>query len=653
VIGPAAAAATDGAATWGENNVGQLGDGTEVGPEVCLSLPFTYCSSTPVAVTGLSGVTAISTGTDHTLALMADGTVMAWGNNVQGQLGDGTTGGISNVPVPVKGLSGVTAISAGRSYSLALLSDGTVMAWGDNHAGELGEGIAGESRDEPVAVPGLSSVTAIAASEGTNVYGKVHSLALLSSGQVMAWGDNEHGELGHGTVSEKDDTPTLVTGLGNVTAVSAGTGYSLALLESGEVIAWGANEHGQLGDGGTEGSDLPVAVTELSGVTAVSAGAEHSLALLTGGTVMAWGENKEGQLGNGTNFSTSDRPVAVSGLSGVTAVSAGGVAHGGEFEHSLALLSNGTLMAWGADAMGQLGVLGRNGLAGAQSAVPIPVAGVSGVAGISAGGAFSASYGPPLPGVFSVSPSKGPETGGTSVTITGLNFIGATAVKFGSVGATSFVVNSATSITAVAPAETASQVHVTVTNSEGTSFATPVDLFSYGVPTVTRVKPNIGPVGGGVSVTITGTNFTTATAVHFGLVPATSFTVKSATSIVAVSPAEPVGPVDVTVIDPGGTSPIATADRFKVAPAVTGVSPNGGPTSGGTHVTITGTGFGLGTTATKFKFGTTSATGVNCESTTTCTVVAPAHAAAIVDVKATVNKVASPKNAPADHFTYS
>jgi hypothetical protein len=175
-------------------------------------------------------------------------------------------------------------------------------------------------------------------------------------------------------------------------------------------------------------------------------------------------------------------------------------------------------------------------------------------------------------------------------------------------------------------------------------------------PTVTKVKPRIGPVAGGTTVVITGSDFTGATAVNFGSTSATSFTVISATSITAVSPAEPAGVVDVTVATPAGTTAISSKDRFKFAPTVTNVNPIGGSITGGTTVTVSGTGFGVGTTATKFRFGTMLGTAVNCGSNTTCTVVTPAHEAGTIVVKAVVKGVTSVRtaypNAAADHFIY-
>jgi acetyl esterase/lipase len=171
-------------------------------------------------------------------------------------------------------------------------------------------------------------------------------------------------------------------------------------------------------------------------------------------------------------------------------------------------------------------------------------------------------------------------------------------------------------------------------------------------PTVAKLKPAKGPVTGGISVTITGTNFTGATAVKFGATNAASFVAKSATSLTAVSAPEAAGKVDVTVTTPAGTSSISSKDHFSFTPTVTGLSPNSGAKAGGTSVTVTGTGFALGATATIFRFGSTKGTSVNCTSTTTCTVVSPTHEVGTVDVKAAVNKVTSVKNAPADQFTY-
>ncbi len=213
---------------------------------------------------------------------------------------------------------------------------------------------------------------------------------------------------------------------------------------------------------------------------------------------------------------------------------------------------------------------------------------------------------PAGPSVTSLAPSSGPSTGGTSVTVTGTGFTGASTVKFATTAATSFTVNSATSITATSPAG-AGTVDVTVTTPSGTSATSAADQFTYlAGPSVTSLAPSSGPSTGGTSVTVTGTGFTGASTVNFATTAATSFTVNSATSITATSPAG-AGTVDVTVTTPSGTSATSAADQFTyhAGPSVTSLAPSSGPSTGGTSVTVTGTGF---TGASAVNFGTTAAT---------------------------------------------
>jgi alpha-tubulin suppressor-like RCC1 family protein len=623
---PWASAASSGAVSWGENLDRQLGDGS--------SEAF---SDAPVAVKELSGVSAVAAGGHHSLALLSNGTVTAWGDDGAGQLGNGLSETLSAVPVAVAGLSGVSAIAAGGEHSLALLSNGTVMAWGANESGQLGTGNFNES-DVPVAVKGLSGVSAIAA-------GGEYSLALLKGGTVMAWGAGESGQLGDGKL-KASDVPIAVKGLTGVSAIAAGGEHGLALLKGGTVMAWGANELGQLGeepDGEQELqlSDVPLAVKGVSGVSAIAAGGADSLALTSGATVMAWGADADGQLGNGSTAGFVPAPVAVAGLSGVSAIAAGE-------QHSVALLGNGTVEDWGANEDGILG----DGTSGGFSDVPVLVGGLTGVMGISAGAAHTLAFGAPIPTVTHIAPESGASAGGTPVTITGLELEGATAVKFGSTSARSFTVQSPTSITAVAPPGTGT-VYVTVSTAAGTSAVNRSVHFSYlPAPLVKRLSPDNGTAGGGTSVTIAGTNLSGATAVMFGSTPASAFTVVSSTSITAVSPVGAPGAVDVTVTTPVGTSATSAADRFKFTPTVTGVSPGAGAKAGGTSVTVTGAGFAVGTTETTFKFGATRALSIECVSSTECTMVAPKHTAGTVDVIATVNKLNSAKNPPGDEFTY-
>ncbi len=647
---PPSAAASNGASAWGLNTSGQLGNGT------------TTNSNVAVGVEGLSGIAAVAGGSTHSLALLSDGKVMAWGANEYGELGNGTTAN-SDVPVVVKEaggkeLTGVSAIAAGAWSSYALLSNGTVMAWGINREGELGDATTANS---DVAVPvkesagkdakALSGVSAIAA-------GGEHTLALLSDGKVIAWGANEYGELGNGKTA-KSDVPVTVSDLppagASISAISAGTEYSLALLSNGTAMAWGDNEAGQLGIGykevkregeieyvEIEKSTVPVAVEDLADATALSAGGAFSLALLSDGSVMAWGSNLNGQLGDGDSGGVAETPQPVQELSDVSTISAG--AH-----HSLALLRNGTIMAWGLNSSGQLG----NG-ANTKAELPVPVSGLASVEGIAAGGSHSLSFGAPQPTVTGVEPGLGPMAGDTKVEIAGTNLLGATAVDFGSTPALEFRVNSDTSITAYSPPAGAGTVHVTVAGPTGTSTGVPASDFTYAAaPTVTKVSPNKGPAAGGTTVTITGTGFTGTTAVDFGSTPALEFHVNSATSITATSPADSAGAADVRVTTPSGQSEIVSRDVFKyAAPTITNIAPDNGPLDGAS-VTITGTGFGVGASATTFKFGKVVGSTIDCASSTECDVLAPAaKKAGTVEVFATVDKLKSKKTPPADRFTY-
>ncbi len=258
---------------------------------------------------------------------------------------------------------------------------------------------------------------------------------------------------------------------------------------------------------------------------------------------------------------------------------------------------------------------------------------------------------PPAPTVTGLDPTVGPAGGGTTVTITGTGFTGANAVNFGSNAATSFTVNTATSITAVAPAGSGT-VDVTVTTPGGTSATSAADKYSYTpAPTVTQIAPAAGPTGGGTSVTITGTGFTGANAVDFGSNAATNVTVVSGTQITATAPAGSAGTVDVTVTTPGGTSATGTADEYTydAAPTVTNVNPTAGPTAGGNSVTITGTGF-TGTTA--VEFGSTTATSFTINGATSITATAPAESAGTVNITVTTPGSTS-ATGTADHYTYT
>jgi alpha-tubulin suppressor-like RCC1 family protein len=344
---------------WGANPLGQLGNGT------------TTDSNALVPVTGMTSVIAVAGGGDNGYALRSDGTVWAWGFGGQGQLGNNTTVS-SNLPVQVSGLAGVTAISAGGYSAYALRDDGTVWAWGFGGLQELGNGSSSNSV-VPVQVSGLTSVTAIAG--GYNA-----GYAVRSDGTVWAWGSNIDEQLGNGTTTNSG-VPVQVSGLTSATAVATGGNHSAYVLTSdGTVWAWGDNVAGQLGNNSTNDSNVPVQVSGLVGVTAIAAGGSDAYALRTDGSVWAWGTNGVGELGNGTTVGPATVAVRVSGLTSVTAITAG-------YYGCLALRSDGYVWAWGGNSLGQLG----NGT-NTDSSVPVQASGLTAVFGIGASAVGTSGY---------------------------------------------------------------------------------------------------------------------------------------------------------------------------------------------------------------------------------------------------------------------
>ncbi len=332
---------TNGVKCWGDNEFGQLGDSTQ------------NERTTPVDVTGLSsGVQAVTIGEGYTCALLTKaGDVKCWGNNDAGQLGNGTQAE-HNVPVNVKGLTaGVRDIGAGHGYSCALTELNGVKCWGFNYYGQLGDGTTTD-RNAPVDVAGLTSgVQAISIGDG-------HACALTTANKAKCWGQNFDGQLGDGTsgIGNHRTTPVDVVALtGTIQAISVGSGLTCALIGapgSGGVKCWGANESGQLGDGTRTAHTTPVDVRGLtSGVLAIATGSGYACALTTAHGVKCWGFNGSGQLGDGTTVDR-DTPVDVSGLtSGVQAIAADATAS----DHTCALIKTGGVKCWGFNFDGQLG----------------------------------------------------------------------------------------------------------------------------------------------------------------------------------------------------------------------------------------------------------------------------------------------------------
>ena len=299
---------------WGQSIVGTTSDGTFLD----------YLSPTPVEDSGVltnRALVALSAGVDFTVALDSTGRVFGWGVNSSGQLGNGNRNPARDpVALDVSGVlagKSVAAVASGAYHSLAITSDGLLVGWGEDSVSQLGDGGQFIQRLSPVRV---STNGAIAGLRFKSVAaGEYHSLALSTSGRVYSWGKNQFGQLGTGDILDQRLPVAVNTGgvLSNKTivAIAAGLSFSLALADTGELFAWGDNEFGQLGDGTLSERHSPVLVGQtgaLAGkrVTAMTTGAAHALALTSDGILVAWGLNEAGRLGDGTAQSRS-APVAV------------------------------------------------------------------------------------------------------------------------------------------------------------------------------------------------------------------------------------------------------------------------------------------------------------------------------------------------------
>ncbi len=328
---------------WGSNSSGQLGSGT-VGAE--LDTP------TPTPIANIAGAVAIATTKNHTCALMEDGTVRCWGDNSSGQLGNSRSGSNrddesenTTTPATVIDINEATAITTGWDHTCALMKDSTIRCWGNNSFGQLGDG-TNSSTSVPVRDANITDVIAITA-------GWDHTCALKRDGSIYCWGDNSDGQLGNGTTSGSS-VPTRVADITDATAISANRNHTCALLQNGNIYCWGSNSHGQLGRwrDDSAGSPTPLQVAGITDATAVSAGGSHTCAIHEDGTASCWGNNEDGQRGYGIiNRSSSPlqiSPVKVINLSDAIAISAGG-------SHTCALHQTSTITCWGNNENEQLG----------------------------------------------------------------------------------------------------------------------------------------------------------------------------------------------------------------------------------------------------------------------------------------------------------
>lgn len=315
--------------TFGHNAAGQLGTGN-----------YDY-QTLPYHLESLPPISQAAGGGYHSLAVTDDGHVYSWGSSEYGQVGDGSQGTFYNTPQLISGIEDVIQVDAGRYFSAALKSDGTVWTWGRNDSGNLGHGNY-DAATVPTQVMELTDIVSIEC-------GSWSLFAIDSDGTVYCFGDNNFSALGLGSDFPTTYNTPQTMNITDVIKIEAGYWHAIALKSDGTVWAWGTDAFGQLGQGQSGFGNIPIQVSSLTNIVDIAAGNGFCLAMDSEGTLFTWGDNIYGQLGNGTTGSFSNVPTILNGVSEVVEIACGD-------HHLLCLAENGELLGCGKNDGGQLGI---------------------------------------------------------------------------------------------------------------------------------------------------------------------------------------------------------------------------------------------------------------------------------------------------------
>ena len=294
----------------------------------------------------LAGMTIATSGTSS-FAIQSDNSLWAWGDNRHGQIGNGTTSKWENpelYPIPIKVMENAVAVSAGSTHVMVIRTDGSLWAWGRNNFGQLGDGTITIYDDNWEIIEDNNQNIPIKIIEDVIAVsaGSEHTTAITADGSLWAWGANHRGQLGNGTIAQWDE-PELnpVRIMENVVYVSAAQDHTMAIRTDGSLWAWGANHRGQLGNGASTQWDEPNPIKVMENVIAVSAENWRTMAVTADGILWAWGSNMSHSLGDGTNI---DRYNPTRIMTGIACISG-----------SMAIDTNGGLWVWGSNSFGELG----------------------------------------------------------------------------------------------------------------------------------------------------------------------------------------------------------------------------------------------------------------------------------------------------------